>query len=630
MEHLLSDHEIAELPGFLEVWEKYGQRTDEIVQRQCIKKQRPLDDEPTIENARKASGWNDIETYEERFCINPRVAIHLFTDGRLLWRPVDPTEPVSPHNPEFGDSYKTFKELAEYLVQAKIFTKEQLFPTTNPPAWQAPHQVTRPDPTGFAGTALNGQHISSRQSPNGDARNPQWATTPEPEVPQNEEPTDFHFSANGRSTAESHTVNPTSESSRTASPATGGVYPLDLLLALRRAYTAKQSEDLNSFQTAVALIRNHPPEQIEKTAEHTVFHKFDPEHPNASLKATYRPNLRWAIELRNDTHSLDAQIPLPSQFAKAIHLQPFLAGWNAFKKHLPFYEGRLFPPGSPGENGFLLLYKDLNPLFTFESARTLNRFLDPDSAAQQNLIKICLIQASLQNRQSSVPHSSLLPVPASSPQRPPAYYQSEPAKLHALAYTLNLNNHPDPGKAAQMSPMHRQEALALLCINAPELMPAASAAQQALYRNIARTLKQRHPPLTDQNRAAIARYFPQTCQNAEFIECTIKKEGILPSDLKTRYNLLVYACENADAQLLEQITRLAQNQGETIRLKRGDPETFTRWILDKTYPDRQSAKSCLQHLPLSPLLRLSLNSQLKQAGWKQTTSPRPPRIEVNI
>jgi hypothetical protein len=637
MEHLLYDHEIPALPTFLEIWAKHGENTDEIVRQQCLKKQRPLDDVVDIDDARKGPSWNVIETYEERFCTHPQITIHLFTGGRILWRPVDlnPDEPNP--NEEYGESYRTFKEVAEYLIHINKFTKEQLFPKSpNRP------ETARPDPARFSSFSQpifddnsepspNGQHTSSTQSHNGHAPDPPRPENREAEF-QHVDPMESRFPPDEASTS---TTNQTPPSRPTTGLPTAGVYPLDLLLALRRAYAARQSEDLNSFQTAVGLVRNHPSEHIEKTTTYTLFHQFDPKHPNASLKATYHPNLRWSIELQTNNH---APTPLPTQFAQAIHLQPLLANWKAFKEHLPFYEGRLFPPGHPGsaENGFLLLHKDLDPLFTLESARTLNQFLDRNSPAQHNLIRICLIQASLQNRQHAVPGPDMLPVPVSPLQQPTPYYQSEGAKLHAFAYALSLNTHPDPERAIQTYPLRIQEALALLAINATELTAPGSPAQQALYRNITQTFNQRHPPLTDQSRAAIAHHFPQTCQNAELIDCTIKKQGILPSDPTTRYNLVIYACENADAELLGQLLRLSDNQGEPVRLKRGDPEKFSKWILAKSYPDQQSAKRCLEHLPLSPLLRLSLDAQFKKPGWKRASSSPPPppspstRVSVNI
>lgn len=606
MDHILFDQGIPELPEFMSIWEE---GIDKIVRDRCSKIGKPVDyDDP--ESALVGHCWNRLSDHEERFCTKPHIAVHVFSKQRFVWLVADPTKP-NHDQPVFTDKFDSLKQVAEYLIKIGYLEEQTLFPNR-------------------IGETLRPQNIDRTQI-YGSGHTPNGRTIPHPPANTSQ--------AEGGSNGHARTpTNPRFDPQPGA-----GAYPLDLLLRLRRSYSARNPGDVESFQIALELIRTHSNKRVAKTSEHTLFHGFDAKQPQASLKAIYYPHLRWSIEIDGPA---EAKISLPSQLTAASHVHTLLEDWHRFKEHLPLYQTAI-PQEHPGipsdeteaqernaqypflpDSGFIV--QDANPLLTFESARQLNELLDPDSSAQKRLIKACLVQA----RQLLSDQTGLLPVVAQppahhqnhQPSNAPQYYTSEACRLEAFAYTLTLNNHRAPETHLRLPDLQIDQAIALLSIKATELTAPASAGQSVLYRRITNAFRHSQQPLSDDHKQALAHLFPRTCQNQDLIQYTVEEQRILPHDSQTRYNLIAYACANADPKLLHSLMKLAREQGATTQFKKGEASRLSKFILQKAYPDRERARRCLQHLPLSPLTRISVTSQLRKSDWN-STAPVP---SVNI
>ena len=599
MQHLLfPDEEISTLPTFLSIWEE---RIDEVIRKARYKYDWGYDMvEP--EQAQKGTSWNQLQDYEEQFCVSPRIAAHYFTENRVLWRLADPTQPEDPNPTFITQEFTSLSELAEHLVTKGLMEEEVLFPNrilnripleTNGRTAQANGQAHHL--TGRADIANGTTDNHAPQEPQANLRDPpEQIITPQPASAQ-------------------HDDQPPPPPRTTAGvPPRSGIYPLDLLLRLRQTYRAKSAEDSKSFQIALDLIRNCPGQNVEKSAHYTSFRRFDLDCPTASLKAVYFPRLQWSIEIQAKTGT---QIPLPSQLAQTAELETLLTHWRTFKNHLPLYQGLTSPSEHPGPKGFILINENLElkpppPLLTVESASGLNQLIDRGSPEQKRLIQACL-------HQSRQTYDDIQIGP--NRQRSPQQHELEDQKLAAYSYALTLDIDPNPEKERQLPPLRAQEAITLLSIRAPELIAPASPAQQILYHRITAAL--RRESLNDQQRKAIADYFPTGCQNLEFINYAVKTQGILPADPKATHNLITFACENADSRLLSNLFQLTDQAGVKIKLNCGDTDKFTRWILSKAYPDKERASRCLKHLPLAPATRLLLNSQLRKPGWQNKAAP---------
>lgn len=608
MPHLLfPGHENPTLPTFLSLWQ--GRLDEKVMQKERYKHDYGEDlDEP--ETARKGTSWNNLADFEEQFCVEPRIAVHYFSQYRQLWRLTDPKQPDDP-DPTFIHEFSSFKEVAHHLVRIGFIEEQTLFPNgiiDRIPVEEKPQSSNKinHEDTGSRNGKTNGNQDHSTQ-PEREPTERATALHPTPPPPASH-------------TGTTPTNPPTEPGSQNA------VYPLDLLLRLRQTYRTQTSEDAQSFQAALQLTRTHPRNNVQKNANHTLFQRFDPSQPTASLRAVYRPKLCWSIEMQGKNN---VPIPLPSILTSAPQLHSLLQNWSSFKNHLPLYQDLILPSSYPATKGFVLIdeaqeLKQPPPLLTFETATQLNALLDPDSPAQKTLIKACLHQSrklEQENRHNPVNTSN-----GAAHTELPKQHKSEPRKLQAFAYSLNLKIHPNPRQENQLPPIDPEQAITLLSIGAPQNMGRASLAQEILYHRITNALRQN--PLTQQQREAIARDFPRTCQNQGFINWAIKISGILPTDPQAQANLVTLACEKADSRLLGAIFQLARDAGVKIQINRQDLANLTNCILHSAHPDLERANRCLNLLPLPPTLRLSANHKLKKPGWQN--SPAKPTKSIDL
>lgn len=593
MAHLLyPDEQEQPLPTFATIWNQGG---DALVKKFLLQSNHGWDP-LSPEEAPRGKSWLNLEKNEQHFCLEPKIAIHYFENEEVRYQLIkiaqDKTDPphqefsdgVAELDTEFLTEFSSLTQIARYLTKIGYFPPHTLKNISegidNEYGHQGrPHRTTdQADP------------ISQLDSP---------APTPS----ETKLTTDFDGNSGlpPDTSATSHTTKtqtalPPTENLQPLPPKpvepaqeNAGRYPLDLLFHLRH----RDPNHHATLHTLWPIIARHPKKNIQATRDYTLFQDIDPAQPGIALKVSYQPSLQFSLE-----STLPSQ-NLPTELTNQKDLHQLLKEWLSFKPLLPLYRRLTRTYTSPGPNGFIL--PETPPSLSIQEldlsqAKLLNHYLEPKSTAQKRLIRICLDQ---KNDRSQ-------PI-------------TEHDRLKAYGYALQVSNHPENSPHLPQN-LTLKEALSLLSINAPSLCPPASPQQQSLYANITNALRT-HAPLNQEALKSIANHFPQTCQNAAFINYVVKVLNTPPENPITRQNLVLYGCERADSRLLRILMR---QSSPAPTFSPNQLETLSGWILNKAYPDQDRANRCLDELPLSRKLRDRLKTQLTKPRWNKQSAARHP------